>query len=325
MAQDDAGGESGGNAAGGSSDGGGHGNLSSDVSSVAGDHEGGAAVETIPSEPEDEHSEGLESVVARVEGLGRASHGVEASLAGSDNDSSHQSGESSDHVHDARSCEVDHSVGRVVPAEQRAGVALGVWESTPGREEARAPAPVDNHGVDDGGQDDGVDEVSLDPGTLGDGTGNDGGASSSESPLEEPSLPSVRSSSSAIVVHLVEEEVVLGSDEASGVLSVGDEVSDRPEAKSGERGIHHVLEQDVRHVLGVDETGGEHGEAALHEEHQRSADHQPGDVHVPGVVARGIVGLLDSGSEGGEVVVCHVAGGHRGLPHLEVGHVSHLD
>mmetsp|Transcript_4214 Transcript_4214/g.6182 ORF Transcript_4214/g.6182 Transcript_4214/m.6182 type:complete len:271 (+) Transcript_4214:411-1223(+) len=257
-----------------------------------------------------------------------ASLRVEAASARADNDRAHQARHAADHVHDARAGEVDQAVGGAVLVEHRAGDAVLVGVGAPGREPATAPSPVHNHRVDEGGEHDRVHEVGLELGALAHASSNDRRAGASERPLEEPGLPTVAAAAASAVVDVSSRELAASedtiraaTDEATLVHTVSEAPAEKPEAKGSDRGIDHVLEQDVGHVLRVHDAGLKHGEAALHEEDQGTAGHEPPDVHVAGValslssggvdlshqvILPPVVGGVELALEEGDNIISHV-------------------
>ena len=127
---------------------------------------------------------------------------VEAADAGPDNDRSAESRDTTGHVHDARSSEVDHTA-----VEQEVFLAKG------GSPSFAVPGPVHHHGVDEGSQDDRVDDVGVEGHAFGDGSRNDGSRGRSERPLEEPTRVVVALDLTAIHKVVALERVVGGTNE----------------------------------------------------------------------------------------------------------------
>mmetsp|Transcript_54472 Transcript_54472/g.133155 ORF Transcript_54472/g.133155 Transcript_54472/m.133155 type:complete len:376 (-) Transcript_54472:64-1191(-) len=263
-----------------------------------GESQGRPAVEAVPAEPQNEGAKGHQSGIVRGHRVNCPSDGIEAPLARPERDRAHKPRPATDSVHDARASEVDHTVGLLVEADDGAGVAVGVGARAPGREEAGAPHPVHNDGVDEGGDEDRVHEVGLDLAALRHGAGHDGGGGARERPLEEPRLPrvGVGAATAGAVVDVNDAEVGLADETALG-LAIGEAVAKEPVAHGGPRGVEHVLEEDVLHVLARDGARLEHAEASLHEEHKGAAQDEPAHVHVRAVVASELldlgVGLVD--------------------------------
>ena len=118
--------------------------------------------------------------------------------------------------------------------------------------------------VDERRQDDRVHKVGRDGGALGDGARHDGGASTGEGPLEEPGMPAA-----VLVVDILQGKVGL-ADEATLRVSVREAIAKKPEADCRDGCIADVLEENVRHVLGMDDARLKHSEASLHEEDKRT-------------------------------------------------------
>ncbi len=138
--------------------------LAGNVGEVALQAEGGAGVETVPAEPQDEGAERLESLVAAVKIVHLPVH--EAAGAGTDDDGSDKTGEAANHVHHTAARKVDEAVGVRGLAEDRPGFAVSVGAGAPRRKKALAPHPVGDDGVDEHGEDAGVDEVGAGAGAL---------------------------------------------------------------------------------------------------------------------------------------------------------------
>ena len=102
------------------------------------------------------------------------------------------------------------------------------------------------------------------------------------------------------VVHSNEEEVGRPDECLLRILKVRpavcERVADRVEAQGRPAGVQQVLEHAVLHVLQLDTPRAEHGEAGLHEEHQRRGVDQEEDVDRVGI------GLSDALQRGRELV-----------------------
>ena len=101
----------------------------------AGQHEGGAAVESVPSHPEDKSAESLEydGLLGELDAL------IKAANAGADDSGSNKSSNSSGKVDDTRSGKVSDSA---VKEKIR---------RPPGSSPSRVPPDVDNDRIDEGG------------------------------------------------------------------------------------------------------------------------------------------------------------------------------
>jgi len=244
-----------------------------DVRTVSGTGtESGTAVESVPSHPEDRDTKSAKKIRVSLN-LGADFRIVGEKLAArTDGNGTHKTSETTNHVDNTGSSEVDHTV----LLEER----LTIIANVEGREPSSSgPDPVDNDRVDEGSKDDGVHEVTLKTATLGNGSGDNGGGGTGESPLEEPAVVL------SVVVEVLEspvsraDELVVVSRVVVGVaaVSVGERVSKEPEADSTDGGIHKVLEQNVVRVLFADGSSLEHSETSLHPcAHIRSDQSQSG-------------------------------------------------
>mmetsp|Transcript_13757 Transcript_13757/g.35109 ORF Transcript_13757/g.35109 Transcript_13757/m.35109 type:complete len:295 (+) Transcript_13757:562-1446(+) len=173
-----------------------------------GEGEGGAGVEAVPAEPEDERAEGAEGGGVAGHGDGVAL-GVEATKTGPDDDGAHQAGKAADHVDDAAAGKVNHA-----GAEEK---IIGLEGGEP---PLSRPDPVGDDGVDKGAEEEGVAEVGVERGALGDRAGHDGGGGGGEGPLEEKEVEAVRApGASAEIGEVGEGEVGLANED--GVALVG--------------------------------------------------------------------------------------------------------
>ena len=267
-----------GDGAGSSREGGGHRDLAGEVGGVARDHEGGAAVEAVPAEPEDEGAEGAHGRGGAGHFVGLLGDGVEAADTGSEDDGADEASDAASHVDDAGAGEVNHAIGGRGAGEKGAVVLLAssgvfVGHGAPRREEAVAPAPVDDDGVDEGGEDEGDEDVALEFAALGNGSRDNGGHGSRECPLEEPAGPAV--GGIIFLSDTIEDfdaTKVGGADESARGGAVGKTIAEEPEGNGCDACVDEILEEDVDDVLLAHSAGLEHGEASLHEEDEGTCE-----------------------------------------------------
>lgn len=115
------------------------------------------------------------------------SSSIEASKAGSNEDSSSKTTGAADHVHDTRAGKVNVAT---VEKESAAARKASSSRGRKVREPALArPGPVHDDGVDPHGDEPGVAEVGVEVEALSNSAGRDGGGGGSKSPLVEEVSP----------------------------------------------------------------------------------------------------------------------------------------
>mmetsp|Transcript_8249 Transcript_8249/g.18488 ORF Transcript_8249/g.18488 Transcript_8249/m.18488 type:complete len:499 (-) Transcript_8249:108-1604(-) len=251
----------------GSSNGGRDGTKGGNVATgLAGNHESGTGVESVPSHPEDEGTEDLEgdAMGGEVMRLGEliAIGVVEASDTRAEDLGGEEGGDSARHVNDSGTGKVVHSTakGRVV---------------IEGREEtARTPDGVHDDGVYEPGEHEGVAQVGFELAPFGNRTGDDGSGRGRKGELEEP--PDQLSTGG----HVGEEESLISNETLLGGIgtTVRKGVPDRPKAEGTTASIEDVLEHDILDILLTDGSGAKHGEASLHEEHHGGGEEEVKDI-----------------------------------------------
>mmetsp|Transcript_57077 Transcript_57077/g.136065 ORF Transcript_57077/g.136065 Transcript_57077/m.136065 type:complete len:306 (-) Transcript_57077:367-1284(-) len=226
-------------ATGGGSDGGVHGHLCSHEARGNTAHaQCGAAVESIPAEPQDEGAQGDEGQT-----VGRKLIWIrEAARAWPCNDGPHQCTDSSGHVHNSAASKIheSHAVDRCKPSV--------------------APGPCDNDRVHKGSHEEGVETVAAEVHALRHATAHDSGGCRAEGPLKEP-IEHARGGLELSIPGIVDEadaEKLFSSDESivqKAVIihwpAIGKGPARDPPADGADANIGQVLQQNVLHILGT--------------------------------------------------------------------------
>jgi len=233
--------------------------------------EGRTGVESPPTEPEHEHTDGCERNVVGRDSVHLAVHVLADTR-------------SKDH-HAGKRCPATHGVD-----ERRTGEVVEA-SLADGAKPATAPCPATHDGVNQGNVNEGKDQEGVELHAFGNSTGNDCRGSGGEHGLEQP-------------VGKQRKVAVVGRGEVGRIGPVANAEAcetENPvegarihEAKA-EQGVHRdtnggdrdVLEGDVGGALGAHEARFNAGESKTHDEHQHGADHNP-DVfcHKDGVADR---------------------------------------
>ena len=90
-----------------------------------------------------------------------------------------------------------------------------------------------------------------------------------------------------------------GDGRAVGAGAYRNVEANRPPDEGTDARVEQVLHQDVLGVLGTDSARLEEREAALHEEDEEAADHEPEDVSLDALKGEAAAGRRDLGEGGG--------------------------
>mmetsp|Transcript_921 Transcript_921/g.3724 ORF Transcript_921/g.3724 Transcript_921/m.3724 type:complete len:438 (-) Transcript_921:390-1703(-) len=246
-----------------------HGHLGRQGALRRGGHpESGTAVESVPTEPQDESAQDDQRQAVRGERL--ANVAVEAAVARADHCGANERADAAAHVDDAAAGEV-HEAGLVDVVVSAA------------RQPAIAPSPVHHHRVDKRAHDDGKDRIAHKLHTLGNAAADDGGGRGAEGPLKEPIYHDVRRCKLTVFIHFGEAMAEELGVVRKGVVVVGADAvreapTECPPTQRADAHVQQVFHQNVLHVLGAAATGLDHGEAGLHEHHEGPAEDEPSVV-----------------------------------------------
>jgi len=252
---------------------------------VGGDGELGPGVETVPSEPKEDSSEDDEGggVTGHIHWLATA---VEAAEAWANEEASHETGQTTNHVHNTGTGVINHArleevtTTVVEPATvMGSDIAAIVSDGT-------GPHPMDDNRVDKGRDEERVTNISVEIETLSNSTSRDGSGSGGEGPLEEPELPH---RSATIVNH----EIVGGehsiTNETITVVTVAESESISSNVPTNGRSgsVQNSLKKNVHGVLGTNSTSAKHGETSVHNKNKGTGAQKERSVDTVGDVAKG--------------------------------------
>ena len=221
---------------------------------IAGNGDGGAAVEAEPAEPENKHAKSAERQAVAGDRAGLAVLVILAD-AGPEDLRTHQSGHAANHMHGCGAREIMEA-------------QLG--------EPAAAPDPVAGDGIDECADDGAVDAVGDKLGALRHGAGNDGGGGGAEHGLENRVGPQRHREEAKEAVVLLNEEVE-AADQRAGAREHKAK-TEKPENRGTDGKVHQVFHDDIAGVLGSCKSGLHHGETGLHKEHQCRTQQHPDGV-----------------------------------------------
>mmetsp|Transcript_49313 Transcript_49313/g.90970 ORF Transcript_49313/g.90970 Transcript_49313/m.90970 type:complete len:315 (-) Transcript_49313:219-1163(-) len=246
-----------------------------------------AAVESIPAEPQNECAQTDEGhVVWGKVGLVCS----EPASSRAEDDCTHESPNTTSHVHDAAAC-------KVVVANVGDGIFTTV-EPT-----GSTPSPVHHHWVDDCCQDNRIDCICMEVDALSHTPTDDGCSSSTERPLEEPRKRIVGRDMCTIGCHLLKEavaEILLAASEGTWIFCIST-ISEHPAKGPPAQGTHsqvsQVLHQQVLGILGSTSPGLQHGKSSLHQHHQCTTEDQPHVVHCSSKVSKVVLYVTGQGRQ----------------------------
>mmetsp|Transcript_43435 Transcript_43435/g.97829 ORF Transcript_43435/g.97829 Transcript_43435/m.97829 type:complete len:249 (-) Transcript_43435:408-1154(-) len=231
-----------------------------------------AAVETIPTEPEDEGAQDQERDVVGIEF--RAVGIIESAQTGTQDNGAAECTDTTCHVHNAAASKVivANVCDCILTAIEPAGTA---------------PSPKDHDWIDKGSQPARVDRIRVEVDSLGHAAADNCSRCATEGPLEEPADDVIGwafVSSLNTIKDEILSEVLLVACKLGGwlsICSIRHHPAKRPPTERSQTDIEEIFQHQVLCVLSSASSAFQHCKPCLHQHHQRAADQQPQVVHSP--------------------------------------------